>query len=326
MFDRSQYNVGVPAEALGQYCRGGYHPVHLHDLLNDGRYEVLHKLGFGSFATVWLARDNRNQRNVSIKVIVANNSGEHNRELQIFQSIRETGNLHHPGHKHVTQLLDWFHHDGPNGRHLCLVLELLGPQVQAVAERGQNYRLDGNLARRVSRQLLYATNYLHSCGVVHGDIHTGNVLFRVPELEHSSSQRAIEEFGTPLRGKVSRKDGASLEKGLPEYLVEPFEYRAKNSKFLDDIKLIDFSESFFVSTPPKLINTPMSLHPPELVFQQILTEAVDIWNLGCTIDLQKPFGHSSSKYENHTFMALGVVHYTWATENWNYSDATSGRC
>lgn len=29
----------------------------------------------------------------------------------------------------------------------------------------------------------------------------------------------------------------------------------------------------------------MSLHPPELVFQHILTEAVDIWNLGSTVRL-----------------------------------------
>ncbi|KAL9126734.1 MAG: hypothetical protein Q9217_004261 [Psora testacea] len=70
----------------------------------------------------------------------------------------------------------------------------------------------------------------------------GNVLFRLPDLERSSSQRVIEEFGTPQRGKVSRKDGASLEKGLPEYLVEPIEYEAKNSKFLDDVQLVDFGE------------------------------------------------------------------------------------
>ena len=39
----------------------------------------------------------------------------------------------------------------------------------------------------------------------------------------------------------------------------------------------------FVSTPPKLIITPKSLYPPELVFQHVLTEAVDIWNLGFTV-------------------------------------------
>lgn len=59
MIDQSQYNIGVLAEALEQYCPGGYHPIHLNNLLKDGQYEVLHKLGFGSFATVWLARDNQ---------------------------------------------------------------------------------------------------------------------------------------------------------------------------------------------------------------------------------------------------------------------------
>ena len=52
----------------------------------------------------------------------------------------------------------------------------------------------------------------------------------------------MEEFGTPQRGTVSRKDGAPLEKGLPEYLVEPVEYEAKNSKFLDEVQLVDFGE------------------------------------------------------------------------------------
>ena len=59
MIDQSQYSIGVPAEALEQYCPGGYHPIHLNDILKDGQYEILHKLGFGSFATVWLARDNQ---------------------------------------------------------------------------------------------------------------------------------------------------------------------------------------------------------------------------------------------------------------------------
>jgi hypothetical protein len=59
MIDRVQYTVGAPAEDLVQYCSGGYHPVHLNDRFKNGRYEILHKLGFGSFSTVWLARDNQ---------------------------------------------------------------------------------------------------------------------------------------------------------------------------------------------------------------------------------------------------------------------------
>ena len=51
------YILEVPAENIEQYTPGGYHPVHLGDCFNDGRYQIINKLGFGSFATVWLARD-----------------------------------------------------------------------------------------------------------------------------------------------------------------------------------------------------------------------------------------------------------------------------
>ncbi len=48
----------VAAEDPERYCAGGYHPVRLGDIYND-RYQVLRKLGFGLYSTVWLARDSR---------------------------------------------------------------------------------------------------------------------------------------------------------------------------------------------------------------------------------------------------------------------------
>ncbi|KAG6049479.1 hypothetical protein E4U33_000855, partial [Claviceps sp. LM78 group G4] len=52
-----RYSGGIDAESLHRYEPGGYHPVALGDVMKNGRYKILHKLGWGSFATTWAARD-----------------------------------------------------------------------------------------------------------------------------------------------------------------------------------------------------------------------------------------------------------------------------
>ena len=48
---------GIDAEPLHRYRQGGYHPTHLGDTFKNGRYKIMHKLGWGSYGTVWLAKD-----------------------------------------------------------------------------------------------------------------------------------------------------------------------------------------------------------------------------------------------------------------------------
>ncbi len=128
----------------------------------------------------------------------------------------------------------------------------------------------------------------------------GNVVFRFAESKIPSSRRFIKKLGKPRTGKVWRRDGAPLEKGLPQYLVEPVEYDI-DGMFLSQVQLIDFGQctytadldcwfayimtflAFFISEPPELIRTPICFRPPEVVFGHALTGAVDIWNLGCAV-------------------------------------------
>jgi len=56
-FNQIFHDLNDPVECVDEYTPGGYHPVRLGDRLRDDRYLVLRKLGYGSYSTVWLARD-----------------------------------------------------------------------------------------------------------------------------------------------------------------------------------------------------------------------------------------------------------------------------
>ena len=153
----------IQSEGLENYVRGGYHPVHLGDVF-EARYKVVHKLGYGGFSTVWLARDNVLQRYVAVKILSAEVSSECP-ELKILNYLKQSS-TDHPGRQYIAFLIDHFELHGPNGTHLCLVSEVLGPSLAYLI--GKNLQLRGSVARKVARQLAEAVAFLHSQGVCHG--------------------------------------------------------------------------------------------------------------------------------------------------------------
>jgi hypothetical protein len=54
-------------EGMPDYKIGGYHPVHVGEILLD-RYVIIQKLGWGHFSTVWLTKDLKFNSYVAIKV------------------------------------------------------------------------------------------------------------------------------------------------------------------------------------------------------------------------------------------------------------------
>ncbi|KIW86357.1 hypothetical protein Z517_01753 [Fonsecaea pedrosoi CBS 271.37] len=51
------HDTGYPSEWVEMYRSSGFHPINLGDTFKNGQYRVIRKLGYGSFSTVWLARD-----------------------------------------------------------------------------------------------------------------------------------------------------------------------------------------------------------------------------------------------------------------------------
>ena len=49
------YELFERTEDAAMYITGGFHPIEIGDELHHGRYRIIHRLGHGGYATVWLA-------------------------------------------------------------------------------------------------------------------------------------------------------------------------------------------------------------------------------------------------------------------------------
>lgn len=75
----------------------------------------------------------------------------------------------HPRLKHVLHTLDDFDIIGPNGTHICLVYELLGPNVpDALDAHFPHGRFPGKLAKMIAKQSLIGLDGLHQQNIGHG--------------------------------------------------------------------------------------------------------------------------------------------------------------
>lgn len=169
----------MPLEEIenpGRYRPGGYHPISIGDCLND-RYDVVHKLGFGTYSTTWLSRDRKTAKYVAIKIATAESDIP---ESNILNALAhpDPSDERHPGKSLIARILDMFSIDGPNGRHRCLVSE---PGMMTIAQaKDASYTRLFNLpvARAIAAQVIQAVDFLHHRGIVHAGmyIYHGNLL------------------------------------------------------------------------------------------------------------------------------------------------------
>jgi len=175
-------NTAAPAH---RYEPGGYHPVVAGEVYNH-RYRVIRKLGWGIYSTVWLVQDiqfvfdfgrisqvhflSREQRLAAMKILIGDLSTASKRggwdEPGILKVLQKT-NPHSSGYGHICHLLESFIHQGPNGNHICLVLEAM--RLSALDLYGA---LPGamplGLLKRMCKHVLPALQYLHEeCGIIH---------------------------------------------------------------------------------------------------------------------------------------------------------------
>jgi serine/threonine protein kinase len=159
----SPYKYVHDVERLDCYQPGGYHPITIGEKIRD-RYTIVHKLGFGSYSTTWLARDEQLGKYVAIKI---GTSDHISKEIDLLSQLSAVAENTRPGRKLIPSILDRFVLHGPNGTHPCSVTAPARCSLAEVSEPGSGpFQLC--VARSLAAQLAVAVAYIHHLGYVHG--------------------------------------------------------------------------------------------------------------------------------------------------------------
>ncbi|KAK4158236.1 kinase-like protein [Chaetomidium leptoderma] len=268
-------------EDLERYAPGGLHPVSLGDVY-DERYRVVHKLGAGGFSTVWLARDEAEQRWVALKIVVA----DHSAAIETKHVANQQAALRCGSQADSKLAVEYrrFTIDGPNGRHLCLVLPVLGPSASQLS-CFLDSRITPRLARKAAYQAAQALANLHAQGLCHGDMTTANIAFGLSDIDRYTEDHLFNLFGTPETAPLETESGEEPGPEAPPFIVKPLDFLASEENIIRwDVQLLDFDQSFPTSSPPEdMLGTPPEFLAPEVAVGLSASPASDVWALGCSI-------------------------------------------
>ncbi|KAI0148390.1 kinase-like domain-containing protein [Xylariaceae sp. FL1272] len=262
-------------EAVGAYRTTGFHPVQLHDIFCD-RYEVVHKIGHGAFATIWLVLDHITKKWRALKIAAAEESLESRTDIKINRLFTDQG-IKFPTWEshHIALPREHFWIEGPNGKHCCMVLPLLGPPIKC------RVKANPTLVRKLMRQVADGVKFLHDQGIVHADLHPGNILLRLSSTTGLSKREMLTILGKPRTEALRTANGSHPGPNYPKYVVEPADLSLLG--VVDEAMIIDFGESFPITNPPEYLGIPIQYAAPEARFAHSPGFSIDIWALCCTI-------------------------------------------
>lgn len=170
------------------------------------RYELVSKLGSGSFGKVYKALDHKDQQFVALKIIKNRKRFQRQGlvEVKILELLRDNDPN---GDQCCVKVFSSFYFRS----HLCIVFELLSINLYELLTKKDLKGLSLSLVRKFSLQLLIAFAYARKLRIIHADVKPENILLRAPD---KSSIKVID-WGS----------GAMVSETIYSYIQSRF-YRA----------------------------------------------------------------------------------------------------
>jgi serine/threonine protein kinase len=174
-------------------------------------FEIKQKLGKGSMATVYLAKERALGRFVAVKVLLPVRARDETARKRFEREAKSAAALSHPNVVQVFRL-GRLRDETP-----YLVMRYVKGRTmeERIAAEG---RLPGDLAREVLHQVASALAAAHAQGIVHRDVRPANVLW-----DEERRQSVLTDFGIAAILATSGEDSTRLTKtgqmvGDPRYL------------------------------------------------------------------------------------------------------------
>jgi serine/threonine protein kinase len=202
--------------------------VHIGEIYNH-RYLVVQKLGWGHFSTVWMCLDRQapptGPKFVAMKI---QKSASHYREaafdeIELLKCITEASKSESyllerrtgADHRYVVILLDHFEHTGPNGKHVCMVFEMLGENLLSLIKKYDYKGISIPIVKRFILQVCKGLDFLHRHShIIHTDLKPENILIAAgPPAPSDEYIQALLHVGPASRkSEGGKKEGEKSKK------------------------------------------------------------------------------------------------------------------
>ena len=168
----------------------------------QGRYTLIEPLGQGGMAEVWLAKDERLERNVAIKFMAANLTHDAEFLVRFFSEAQAVAGISHPN---VVSVLDF----GDFEDRPYLVMECVpgGPLCELTGRPMLPER-----AVEIVADAARGAGAAHRAGLVHRDIKPGNIL-----LDDSGNAK-LADFGIASSTRSEKLTATGTAIGSPHYI------------------------------------------------------------------------------------------------------------